>query len=217
MIIRRTHVSTFVWCLFVHSTAIVTVSSWNLQQLTSRANVLAQFGSAAAFVPLANAAASIAATTTDEAAATSTTTTTVYKLPSGLEYIETKVGSLDGPTPNYGQLVSIDYTTYIQKRQGSSSKRKLEKVDTAKWLYKHGNGRSLSGLDEGIHTMRVGGSRRLFIPASLGYTEGGGPVPESPWNRRVLNEWLEQEGDAATLVMDVTLLVVLDDEADQGE
>jgi hypothetical protein len=58
-----------------------------------------------------------------------------------------------------------------------------------RYLFKHGNGRQIKGLEEGVHTMQVGGSRRIVIPASMSYTVPGlGPYPPSWRARRRLNK-----------------------------
>lgn len=138
---------------------------------------------------------------------------TAFKLPSGLQYIELEPGT--GPSPQYGQFASIAYTAYIQLP--NQKKQQFDSVPA--YLIKHGNGRTVPGLDEGLHTMRVGGKRRILIPPKLGYIQSGlGPLPVSPWNRFQLSRLLDQmvEARGGTLIMDVTLLDVLDDEADQG-
>ena len=87
------------------------------------------------------------------------------------------------------------------------------------YLLKHGNGRTLAGLDEGLHTMKVGGKRRILIPPKLGFVDTGlGPLPEMPWNRYKLNQLLDQmvEVQGGTVIYEVTLLGVIPDEADQG-
>lgn len=138
---------------------------------------------------------------------------TVFKTPSGLKYLELQEGS--GPTPRYGQLCAIQYTASLKLPTESTP----QKFDSNSFLIKHGNGRIIAGLDEGIHTMKAGSKRRLIIPPKLGYTESGlGPLPELPWNRwtlnRLLNQMIEQRG--GNLVFEVELVSMIDDEADQG-
>ena len=56
----------------------------------------------------------------------------------------------------------------------------------------HGNGRTIRGLDEGVHTMRIGGARRVEVPPQLAYTAPGlGPLPESAAGRRKLDRALD--------------------------
>lgn len=137
----------------------------------------------------------------------------VFKLKSGLQFIDLIEGS--GPSPNYGQLCSIQYTAYLKLPNRPDKQR----FDADTYLLKHGNGRLIAGLDEGLHTMKVGGQRRLIIPPKLGFVDDAlGPVPESPFDRMRLNQLLadmvEQRG--GNLIYDVQLLKVIDDEADQG-
>lgn len=143
----------------------------------------------------------------------------VFQLPSGLKYVELKEGS--GPSPRYGQLVSIRYSSYIKlpasKSDPNPKPERYDKQDA--WVYKHGNGRTIPGLDEGLHTMKVGGRRRLVIPPKLGYVDIGlGPIPEYPWDRLKLNNLLDKmvEVKGGNVVMEVELLSAFDDEADQG-
>jgi hypothetical protein len=142
--------------------------------------------------------------------------TNFVKTDSGLKYIELEEGSADGSTPRYGQLCIISYTAYM-KLPNSSSKQKF--ATTSGFVIKHGNGKMIPGLDEGIHTMKMGGLRRLVIPPKLGFvTSGLGPMPVLPWQRWKLNSLLEdmitQRG--GNLIYDVRLESFFDDEADQG-
>lgn len=138
---------------------------------------------------------------------------TVFKTNSGLKYLELRPGT--GPSPRYGQLCAIKYTGYMKLPNDSKPKQ----FDSNEFLIKHGNGRMIPGLDEGIHTMKVGGKRRIIIPPKLGYISSGlGPIPEMPWNRWSLNNLLEEmiKQQGGNLVFEVELTSVIDDEADQG-
>lgn len=149
----------------------------------------------------------------------------VVKTSSGLKYMDLVRGT--GASPDYGNLVSISYTAYIQLPASSKSKNKNTQYSTEpqqfdrvdRYLLKHGNGRTIAGLDEGLHTMQVGGQRRLYIPPKLGFVDVGlGPLPIGPWNRYRLNEMLDQmvELSGGTVIYDVSLMAVIPDEADQG-
>lgn len=141
---------------------------------------------------------------------------TPSKTESGLKYIDLEEGNSGGPTPRYGQLCVVSYTGYM-KLPNSSTKKKF--ASASGFIVKHGNGKMIAGLDEGLHTMKMGGLRRLVIPPKLGFvTSGLGPMPELPWQRWKLNSLLEdmitQRG--GNLIYDVRLESFFDDEADQG-
>ena len=155
----------------------------------------------------------------DSSTETSSEGLTVFQLPSGIKYLELQEGS--GPTPEYGQLCSIAYKGYIKlpanKKDANPKPQQFDQ--SSAYLIKHGNGRTIAGLDEGLHTIKVGGTRRIIIPPKLGYvTSGIGPIPEYPWDRAKLNSLLDQMVAlrGGTVVFEVTLLSAMDDEADQG-
>jgi FKBP-type peptidyl-prolyl cis-trans isomerase len=143
----------------------------------------------------------------------------VLKTSTGLKYIDLVPGT--GISPSYGNLVSIAYTAYVKlpanNRQFSTQPQRFDHSDA--YLIKHGNGRMIAGLDEGIHTMKVGGTRRILIPPKLGFVDIGlGPLPDLPWNRYALNRLLDQmvELSGGTVIYEVTLRSVIPDEADLG-
>ena len=142
----------------------------------------------------------------------------VVKTDSGLRYIELEEGKIGdtSKTPQYGQLCVISYTGYLQL---PNDDKKKKFASQSGFVLKHGNGKLIAGLDEGIHTMKRGGRRRLIIPPKLGFVvDGLGPVPEMPWQRdtltSLLNEMVAQRG--GNLIYDVQLERFFDDEADQG-
>ena len=165
---------------------------------------------------------SSSSTNSDLSSSSSEQGLTVYKTPSGLKYIDLELGT--GPTPSYGQLLSISYTGYVKlaaSKDNPNPKPEVFETVTKPYYYliKHGNGRTIAGLDEGLHTMQVGGKRRLLIPPKLGYTETGlGPVPTYPWDRAKLNALLQNmvAVKGGTLIYEVQLWSAVDDEADQG-
>ena len=76
----------------------------------------------------------------------------------------------------------------------------------------------IRGIDEALHTMKVGGKRRVIIPKNIGYERFGmGPVPTEPSDRRKLGKLLDLlEVDKGELIFDLELVLVADDENDQG-
>ena len=140
----------------------------------------------------------------------------VVKTDSGLKYIDLEMGSDSPKTPQYGQLCVISYTGYLQLPKDD---KKSKFGSQSGFVLKHGNGKLIAGLDEGLHTMRKGGRRRLIIPPKLGFVADGlGPVPEMPWQRESLNNLLSQmvQQRGGNLIYDVQLERFFDDEADQG-
>jgi peptidylprolyl isomerase len=89
---------------------------------------------------------------------------------SGLQYVDTKVGS--GPMPKKGQMVAITYTISTNGKRLESSRA------GAKMRFVLGKDQALKGIEEGVSTMKVGGQRKLTLPPSLGYgAAGAGKVP----------------------------------------
>lgn len=140
----------------------------------------------------------------------------MYKTSSGLKYIELEPGRASESSPRYGQLCVISYKAYLKL---PNSKEKEQFDSSGSYVLKHGSGRMIAGLDEGLHTMKPGGLRRIIIPPKLGFVQIGlGPLPIYPWDRRKLNSLLDQmiAQQGGNLVYDVRLEKVMDDEADQG-
>lgn len=100
--------------------------------------------------------------TTDTAVAVTT--------PSGLKYIDEKVGG--GPSPKPGQTVSVNYVGVTQSTgvEFDNSYKKGGPVD-----FTLGVGGLIRGWEEGLSTMKVGGKRKLIIPGELAYGKEGRP------------------------------------------
>ena len=140
-----------------------------------------------------------------------------FKTKSGLRYYDVRQG--EGPSPKWGQVAIIHYEGYV--RPSPFSKTVLfddTYVRKTPFIIKHGNGRVIRGLDEGLHTMKLGGLRRIVIPLKLGYTKTGlGPIPPNALRRKVLvRELSKAEQNEGEIIYDVELLSVYDDEADLG-
>jgi len=106
---------------------------------------------------------------------------------SGLKYVDAKIGS--GASPVKGKQVKVHYTGTLENgRKFDSSVDRNEPFS-----FVIGVGQVISGWDEGVMSMKVGGKRKLIIPSKLGYGErgAGGVIPPN-----------------ATLLFDVELLDV---------
>ncbi len=106
---------------------------------------------------------------------------------SGLQYVELVEGT--GAQPQAGQTVVVHYTGTLTDGSKFDSSRDRNQP----FSFKIGAGQVIQGWDEGLSTMKIGGRRKLVIPAKLGYGDRGvGPIP-----------------GGATLIFDVELLKVV--------
>ncbi|HEX2173677.1 MAG TPA: FKBP-type peptidyl-prolyl cis-trans isomerase [Dehalococcoidia bacterium] len=106
---------------------------------------------------------------------------------SGLQYQDLVVGT--GPSPQPGQTAVVHYTGWLT--DGTKFDSSLDRGQP--FPFPIGAGKVIRGWDEGVATMKVGGKRRLTIPAQLGYGPSGAGKVIPP---------------NATLVFDVELLDV---------
>lgn len=106
---------------------------------------------------------------------------------SGLSYMDEVVGT--GEVAVAGKTATVHYTGWLENgKQFDSS------VDRGQpFSFRLGAGQVIKGWDEGVQGMKVGGKRKLTIPANLGYGArgAGGIIPPH-----------------ATLIFDVELLGV---------
>jgi FKBP-type peptidyl-prolyl cis-trans isomerase len=100
----------------------------------------------------------------------------VVKTDSGLKYQDLKDGKGEGVKK--GDTVQVHYTGWLAK-----TKKKFDSSHTRMEVYEFtlGAGRVIKGWDEGVIGMKVGGRRKLMIPAKLGYGAEGydGLVPKN--------------------------------------
>lgn len=105
------------------------------------------------------------------------------KTPSGLEYYDLVVGTGASPTP--ANQVKLDYSGYLKDgtKFDSSYDRGMPLEGPADGF--------VPGFNEGLKTMKVGGTRKLIIPGNLGYGPNPRPGSKIPPN--------------ATLIFDIEL------------
>src|SRR5262245_36555682 len=95
------------------------------------------------------------------------------KTASGLQYIDLKEGT--GASPQTGQTAVVHYTGWlVDGKKFDSSKDRGQP-----FTFAVGRGQVIKGWDEGVATMKVGGTRKLIIPPELGYGArgAGGVIP----------------------------------------
>ncbi len=111
--------------------------------------------------------------------------------PSGLQYEDTVTGS--GAVATAGQRVTVHYTGWLYTDGQAGDKFDSSKDRNDPFVFPLGAGHVIKGWDEGVQGMAVGGTRRLVIPAQLGYGArgAGGVIPPN-----------------ATLLFEVELLAV---------
>ena len=112
---------------------------------------------------------------------------------TSLQVNDTRVGS--GATASAGKQVTVHYTGWLYDPKGADKHGK--KFDSSRdhgqpFSFKLGARQVISGWDQGVAGMKVGGARTLVIPSDLAYgSRGAGSIPPD-----------------ATLVFDVELLDV---------
>jgi FKBP-type peptidyl-prolyl cis-trans isomerase FkpA len=92
---------------------------------------------------------------------------------SGLKYEDLQEGS--GTAAKSGDNVQVHYTGWLT--DGTKFDSSLDRGSP--FAFKLGAGRVIKGWDEGVAGMKVGGKRKLTIPAALGYGSrgAGGVIP----------------------------------------
>ena len=94
------------------------------------------------------------------------------KLTDGLEYTDENVGN--GPMPQSGQQVLVHYIGTL--KDGTKFDSSLDRNEP--FAFTVGGGTVIKGWDEGIRTMKLGGTRKLVVPPSLGYgAQAQGKIP----------------------------------------
>ena len=114
-------------------------------------------------------------------------TTTMTRAPAGFWYADVVTGQGEEAQP--GRTARVHYTGWLPNGKKFDSSRDRGEP----FAFTLGAGQVISGWDEGVKGMRVGGRRKLVLPPSMAYGAEGAP-PDIP--------------PGSTLVFDVELLGV---------
>ncbi|HKT58796.1 MAG TPA: FKBP-type peptidyl-prolyl cis-trans isomerase [Gemmatimonadales bacterium] len=114
-------------------------------------------------------------------------TTKMTKAPSGFWYSDVALGQGDSAVA--GRTVTVHYTGWLPDGTKFDSSRDRGEP----FAFTLGAGQVITGWDEGVKGMKVGGRRKLVLPPQLAYGEVGAPPAIPPH---------------ATLVFDVEVLKV---------
>jgi len=106
---------------------------------------------------------------------------TVITTESGLQYEDVIVG--DGSQPGGKDFVSVHYDGYLPNGKIFDSSQPENPDDDLRATlqqgeplqFQIGRGSVIAGWEEGVKDMRVGGKRKLIIPAELAYGQEGTP------------------------------------------
>ena len=102
----------------------------------------------------------------------------VIETATGLGYVEIVEGT--GAQPKAGDSVRVHYTGWL--KSGTKFDSSVDRGTP--FEFPIGKGRVIKGWDEGVGSMKVGGKRKLIIPAHLGYGDrgaGGAIPPGATW------------------------------------
>lgn len=138
---------------------------------------------------------------------------------SGLQYKDLRTG--DGPVPNIGDLVVVDWDGYtigyygrIFEARNKTKGGSFEGNEKDYFKFRLGSKQVIPAFEEAIATMAVGGIRRVIVPPELGYPgndfKNAGPRPTTFSGERALDFVLKNQGLIdKTLLFDIELLKVI--------
>ncbi len=110
------------------------------------------------------------------------------------EFSQTDLRVGDGAEATVGKRLTVHFTGWLyDPRQPENKGQQFDSsVGREPLAFTLGAGQVISGFDQGVAGMKVGGQRRLVVPPNLAFgAAGAGPVPPN-----------------ATLVFDIELLEV---------
>jgi FKBP-type peptidyl-prolyl cis-trans isomerase FkpA len=99
----------------------------------------------------------------------SDTPAAVVSSPAALTLTDTVAGT--GPVAATGTTATVTYTGWLYSATAVNFKGR--QFDTGTFTFKLGAGSVISGFDQGVAGMKVGGARTILVPSALGYGASG--------------------------------------------
>ena len=106
--------------------------------------------------------------------------------PANLQIVDVAVGTGAEATGN--KLVSVHYVLYLYDPAGPDGRgRRLQASREVPpgnpYPFRQGTNAVIPGFEQGVNGMRIGGTRRVTVPPSLGYGASGFPpdIPGNAW------------------------------------
>ena len=98
---------------------------------------------------------------------------TAVSLPTQLQVTDTTVGT--GATAAGGNTLTVNYTGWLYSATATDYRGAQFDTSVGKtpFRFRLGAGQVIAGWDQGLVGMKVGGTRTLIIPSSLGYGVAG--------------------------------------------
>ncbi len=91
--------------------------------------------------------------------------------PAQLNKIDTLVGT--GADATNGKKATVNYTGWLYS--DTAANHKGTQFESSSFSFTLGASQAISGFDQGVLGMKVGGKRTIEIPASLAYGAAGAP------------------------------------------
>lgn len=126
--------------------------------------------------PVASASAEFSPGASAQATPVASPAGKLTKLQDGLEYQDITLGT--GQEVKSGDKVSVNYTGMLQDGTVFDSNVDPKFGHVQPFSFTIGQQQVIPGWEEGLVGMKVGGTRQLLIPPSLGYgAQANGPIP----------------------------------------
>lgn len=133
-----------------------------------------------------------------------------YETKSGIQIIDFQSGN--GEKPQWGSLLKVNYVTYIKIDQN------IKKVDSTYdrnelFTFQHGSGELNIAFEEAIHSMKIGGERRIIYRINNDQEIfKSGPIPPLTGIRQEIKKLVQNSKKPGIfeLIYDIQLVDIID-------